>query len=414
MNDQAFFTQRIQEPVFTGPLGAYMDKFVSVLLRQGYARCSVSKKIQIISKLSKWLQEKQLLVKELDEACVKRFICSQETKNTLRRGDRATLKQFIQLLREECVLAAPAPKPCDSLIEIIKNSFSKYLKQERGLSQSTLDNYLPNVELFLIERFGKKNIVLDKLRSQDISRFILRHAHENSVGRAQLMTTSLRSFFSFLYQHGQIATNLSEAVPTVAKWRFSTIPKFLLPEQVNRILEACDKKTHIGQRNYAILLLLARLGLRAGEIVNMQLEDINWENAEILVRGKSSQEQKLPLPEDVGQAIATYLRYSRPCCSSRKVFIRMLAPRQGFYSSSAVCCIVERTIADAGLDLDFKGAHLFRHTLATDMLKGGASISAISQILRHQLPNTTEIYAKVDLEGLRAIALPWPREVICD
>jgi len=408
MNDQAFFNQ-MQKLVFGGPLGAYMGKFVCKLSRQGYVQYTVYQKIQIISKLSQWLQEKHLPVKDLNEAWVKKFIgCKEKRNGCLHRGDRATLKQFIQFLQEEGIISAPAPKPQDSLIEIIENSFSKYLKQERGLNQATLDNYLPTVHRLLIECFGKKNIILDKLRPQDISGFILRHAHAMSIGRAQLMTTSLRSFFSFLYQRGQTATNLSEAVPTVAKWRFSELPKFLQPEELRRILESCDKKTPMGQRNYAILLLLARLGLRAGEIVSMTLDDINWESGEVIVRGKSRQEQRLPLSDEVGQAIAAYLRHGRPRCSSRKVFIRMLAPRQGFSSSANVCTIVQRSLAHAGLDIDFKGAHLFRHTLAANMLKGGATIAEIGEILRHQLPSTTEIYAKVDLEALRAIAQPWP------
>lgn len=150
---------------------------------------------------------------------------------------------------------------------------------------------------------------------------------------------------------------------------------------VKRLLQSCDQKTATGQRNYAILLLLSRLGLRAGEIVHMALDDINWESGELIVRGKSRWEEKLPLPDDVGQAIAAYLRHSRPYCSSRKIFIRMFTPKQGFSGSAAVCTIVRRSLAHAGIDTDFKGTHLFRHALATNMLRGGATITEIGQIL---------------------------------
>jgi site-specific recombinase XerD len=229
-----------------------------------------------------------------------------------------------------------------------------------------------------------------------------------SPGRAQTIVNALRSFFRYLSQRGEIAIDLATAVPTVARWQFSEIPKFLQPEQVKQILESCDRSTRTGKRNYAILLLMSRLGLRAGEIVHMELNDILWEAGEIIVKGKSSRDEKLPLPHDVGQAIATYLRNVRPHCSSRRLFIRMVAPLRGFSSSVNVCTIVRRSLVQAGINTDFKGAHLFRHTLATNMLRGGANIAEIGEILRHQDPNATEIYIKVDFTSLRAIAQPWP------
>ena len=178
-------------------------------------------------------------------------------------------------------------------------------------------------------------------------------------------------------------------------------------------MQSCAQNTVIGKRDYAVLLLLSRLGLRAGEIVHMNLDDIHWETGEFLVRGKSSREERLPLPHDVGQALAAYLRYGRPRCSSRRVFIRVAAPQQGFTGSAAVCDIVRRALLRAGINPGFKGAHLLRHTLATTMLRGGASLTEIGEILRHQLPSTTEVYAKVDLSALRSIAQPWPGGVVC-
>ena len=178
-------------------------------------------------------------------------------------------------------------------------------------------------------------------------------------------------------------------------------------------MQSCAQNTVIGKRDYAVLMLLARLGLRAGEIVHMKLDDIHWESGELLVREKSNREEGLPLPHDVGEALANYLRYGRPRYSSRRVFIRMKAPRQGFSSSAAVCDIVRRALSRAGINPSFKGAHLLRHTLATTMLRRGASFTEIGEILRHQLPSTTEIYAKVDLSALRSIAQPWPGGVAC-
>lgn len=222
------------------------------------------------------------------------------------------------------------------------------------------------------------------------------------------MVTVLRSFFRFLYQRGHITSDLASAVPSVANWRLSQIPKSLRPDQVERLLASCDRQTPIGRRDYAILLLLARLGLRAGEVVALTLEDLDWETGVFTVHGKGNRREQLPLPEDVGEALVDYLRHSRPPCSSRRVFIRQRAPRQGFSSSAAIDDVVRRALARAGLNPPFKGAHLLRHSLATRMLGSGASLAEIGDILRHCCPETTQIYAKVDLSALRALAPPWP------
>jgi len=198
-------------------------------------------------------------------------------------------------------------------------------------------------------------------------------------------------------------------VPRVADWRLATLPKSITSDQVERLLEACDRRNAVGRRDYAILLMLARLGLRAGEIVAMDLEDLDWDTGELVVRGKGGRRDRLPLPRDVGAAVAAYLRLGRPTCSTRRVFIRMRAPLRGFANSIAICTIVERALTRAELDPPRKGAHLLRHTLACTMLRGGASLAEIGEILRHRSPDTTAIYAKVDVTALRALAPAWPR-----
>jgi len=408
MNYQLFSNQALSQHLYAGPLVPHLDAFAAVLSGQGYSRLTTKVKIRAISKLSQWLQKRHLVIEDLNESCISKFIRYRKKRNLLRSGDQLALKQFIGFLREEGVLSAFVPEIKVSEIQRIVNSFAQYLQRERGLSQATVDNYLPTIRRFLTERFRKRKIVFEKLCTQDISKFVLRYAHTISPGRAQTMVNALRSFFRFLLQRGEIAIDLAAAVPTVAKWQFSEIPKFLQPKQVKHILESCDRSTSTGKRNYAILLLLSRLGLRAGEIVHMELDDILWETGELIVRGKSSRDEKLPLPHDVGQAIATYLRDVRPHCSSRRLFIKMVAPLRGFSSSVTVCTIVRDSLAQAGVNTDFKGAHLFRHTLATNMLRGGANITEIGEILRHQDPNATEIYTKVDFASLRTIAQSWP------
>ena len=220
--------------------------------------------------------------------------------------------------------------------------------------------------------------------------------------------TALRSFLRFLLQRGAIHIDLARTLPGVASWRLSHLPKSLPPEQVERLLPVLRSKHPAGKRDYAILLLLARLGLRGGEVLAMTLEDLDWGPGEIVVRGKGQRLERLPLPAEVGKALACYLCEVRPACATRRVFIRMNAPQHGLASPVAICCIVRRALRRAGLDPDFKGAHLLRHSLATNLLRRGASLGEIGQLLRHRQPTTTQIYAKVDIAALRGIALPWP------
>ena len=288
------------------------------------------------------------------------------------------------------------------------SQYEEYLRAERGLAPASVVAYLPYVRRFVDERFGEQPLRLWKLGPRDVSSFIVRYAHSMSPGRAKLMVTALRSFLRFLFQRGQIEANLAEAVPTVADWRLSTIPKYLSVEEIEGLLDACDQSTRTGRRDYAILVLLARLGLRAGEVVALELDDIDWRAGEIVVRGKGLLHDRLPLLPAVGEALAAYLRWDRPPVSTRRVFVRMRAPLRGFAGPSTVSTIVRRALDRAGLNPPLKGAHLLRHSLATAMLRSGASMAEIGEILRHRSPNTTEIYAKIDFAGLSSLAQPWP------
>ncbi len=287
-------------------------------------------------------------------------------------------------------------------------AFEGFLRTERGLSASTLTNYLPIVRRFLDEQFGGEELDFDNLRAVDVHRFIVRRAQAGSPRRAKLVVTALRSFLRFLNQRGLLAADLAAAVPGVAGWRLTHLPKALPVEQVDLLLASCDRGTSAGRRDYAVLMLLARLGLRGGEVSAMTLDDLDWDSGEIVVHGKGQRLARLPLPADVGAALVDYLRQDRPACSTRRVFLRIRAPRRGFVSPSVICCIARRALKRAGLAPEFKGAHLLRHSLATNLLRRGASLVEIGQLLRHSQPNTTQIYAKVDITALRAIALPWP------
>ena len=405
MVDQFFSDPVTLQRLHLGPLGPRIDAFARHLSERGYASWTAEEKIRVVSRLSRWLQARDRRVEALDEEVVSQFMEYRRRKGLSLHGAPPALRDLLRYLRNTGGI--PSAQVERGPFHAIEECFAKHLVEERGLARSTIDNYLSTAHVFLSERFGKEPMALGELTPKDITRFILRHAHRMSPKRAQLVTSALRGLFRFLYRQGKTPTDLAASVPSVANWRLSNLPESLEPEQVRRLLTSCNRATPAGRRDYAILLLLARLGLRGGEVAHMELDDLDWENGELMVRGKSFRQDRLPIPEDVGAALAGYLREGRPRCSSRRVFIRLRAPRQGFANSIAICNVVQRALRRAGLHPEHRGSHLLRHSLATTMLRGGASFAEIGEVLRHELPSTTEIYAKVDVTTLRALALPW-------
>lgn len=392
-----------------GPLAPYADAFVEHLLGQGYAPWTAHDKLHVVARLSRWLEERQLPVGTLNEQRVCAFL--QEFHGHERRrchGDPTTLRGLLRQLSDDDVIPKPQATADDEARAESVREFSRYLTQERGLSAATVDSYVAVVGHFLAHRFSEGPVELAALQAHDLTGFVLAQARHLSPKPAQLMVTALRNFLRFLYQHGRIAVDLAAVVPAVADWRLARVPKYLQPEQVELLLESCDQRTVVGQRDFSILLLLARLGLRAGEVVHLRLEDFDWPRGVLTVHGKGGYWRQLPLPVDVGEAVANYLRWGRPPCTSRRVFVRMRAPCVGFASSVAIDCIVSRALARAALNPPSRGAHLLRHSLATGMLRSGASLAEIGQILGHRLTQSTEIYAKVDERALADLAQPWP------
>jgi site-specific recombinase XerD len=408
MINELFTLPSTIERLRQGPLDKHLDAYAAAVAAQGYALNSIRSQIVVIADLSRWLQQKHIAVPTLDSNVIDRFVKTRRRQGGVRRGDGRTLDRMLALLRQEGVVKPERERTVESPHQRVINGFQHYLLQERRLSPATPHNYLPVIDQFLSERFPRKVLNLSTVRAVDVTDFVRRHAHQLSPGRAAQMVTALRSFFRYLLHRGDVATDLAACVPTVPKWKFSVLPRFLSANSVQRVLDSCDRQTSIGRRNYAILLLLARLGLRAGEVVGLNLEDIDWKEGQIAIRGKGGKSVLMPLPVDVGEAIATYLRRDRARCSVRKVFIRHRAPLVGFQNSLAICSLVMRALKDAGIESAHTGAHVFRHSLATNLLREGCSLDEIGELLRHQSPDTTAIYAKVDLTALRTLALPWP------
>ena len=324
-------------------------------------------------------------------------------------GDAAALDHLIEFLRREGVV--PTEKievhrltPTEHCVQ----AYEQYLREARALARATIVNYVPFVRDFLDDCFGDGRVTLSRLDAGDVVRFVQRQAPHLHLKRAKLMTTALRSFLHYARYRGDITLDLGAAVPIVANWSMTSIPRAIAPDQVRQLLTSIDRRTPIGRRDYAILLLLARLGLRSGEVASLKLDDIDWNTGQLSVCGKSGQRSELPLPTEVGKAIAAYLRRGRPKSTSRCVFLRAKAPIRGFQGSCGIGSIVQHSLMRAGIDAPTKGTHQFRHGLATEMLRQGASLSEIGELLGHRHPQTTKIYTKVDLNALRTLAMPWP------
>jgi site-specific recombinase XerD len=286
-------------------------------------------------------------------------------------------------------------------------AYERYLREERALAKATIINYVPFIGQFLKDRFSDGQAKLSYLTARDVVRFVQRQAPRH-IKRAKLMTTALRSFFQYARFRGKVTLDLAAAVPIVAHWSMTSIPRAIAPDQIRQLLASIDRHTALGRRDYAILLLLARLGLRSGEVASLELGDIEWTAGRMSVRGKRGQRSELPLSPDVGKAIAAYLQHGRPHNASRRVFLRTKAPICGFQSSAGVGSIVRHRLQRAGINSPTRGSHQFRHGLATEMLRQGASLSEIGAVLGHRHPDTTRIYSKVDLKALHTLAQPWP------
>ena len=403
-----FTNPHLFQNVYPGPLDSILPVYATHLSQQGYAQQTAHLQLHFLADLSQWLHRQKLQVTDLTEATIHRYLRSRCQRYRPWGCEASALKELLRLLQTQGLLPPQAPPPLGNPRQRVEQDFDRYLSEERGLSMATRINYRGFVERFLSAHFGPKPVRFTALHAQDVLRFVKEEAPHLSPKRAGLMVTALRSFFRYLRHRGDITNDLAACVPTIANWRLSSLPKFLQPDQVREVLRQCDRRTAQGRRDYAILLLLSRLGLRACEIVSLTLEDIDWQTGEFSIQGKGKRMARLPLPPDVGQAIATYLKKDRPACSSRHVFIRLKAPRRGFANSEAISTLVTRALKKAGIDSPYTGAHLFRYTLATQMLRQGASLADIAHLLRHHSFNTTALYAKVDLKALQPLSQPWP------
>ena len=389
-----------------GALAALATGFAEDLLRQGYGPKTISEHQRLLDDLSGWLERRQLTAGDLSLRQVDRFLSDRRSAGVTRHKTRKALGPILGYLRGLGLAPAAETSGEDGPAKEILSRYRQFLTAERGLVPVTALRYVDCLRPFLDRKMSADGPGLGNLTPADVTSFVVAWCPRLNGGVAKLTVTALRSFLGFLHLEGVTERSLVPAVPTVARRRLAGLPKGLEPDQVRRLLAACDARTAVGCRDLAILTLLVRLGLRRGEVAGLRLDDIDWRAGTIVVRGKGNCHERVPLPSDVGFRLAEYLGHARPAdAQGRTVFVRHFAPHHAL-SASRVSTIVADAARHAGLGRVH--AHRLRHTAATELLRAGASLPEIGQLLRHRRAETTAIYAKVDRDTLRLIARAWP------
>jgi site-specific recombinase XerD len=390
----------------TGPLEPYASGFVAELVERGYTPVSVAHQLRLMAHVSRWLALDGFGPDDLSPGRVEQFVAARRDAGYVNYVTTRALAALLEYLRGVGVVP-PAVEPALSEVEGLLGCYRAWLCSERGLAAVTARNYADMVRPFVASRLNTAGeLDLRSLSAGDVLAFVLAQCPHRRPGSAKLLVTALRSLLGYLHVEGVIARPLAPVVPSVAGWRLAGLPRGLAAEQVTALLASCDRDTSVGARDFAVLKLLIRLGVRRGEVAALTLDDIDWRCGEIVVRGKGSRSERLPLAADVGDALADYLRRARPgTAEGRIVFVRVKAPHRAL-TPAGVSQVVIAAGNRAGLGR--VNAHRLRHTTATELLRSGAPLVEIGQLLRHRSQQTTAIYAKVDRERLRALARPWP------
>lgn len=387
----------------TGPLAQSAEGFTAWLKQLGYSEEATRSHLGLLFHLSRWLAAEDLDVVDLTPQTADRFLRARREDGYVTKRSLRGLRPLLRYLDELDELPA-AWGAATTVAEQVLESFRRYLFAERGLATGTVGLYEGIARSFLSERTEPIRDDLARLTGADVCAFVVEQCGTRSSGAAKNVAFGLRAFLQFLYTDDWIQNQLSAAVPAVAR-RDRGLPRAIDAEQVGNILTSCDRDTPVGIRDFAILTVLARLGVRAQEVAHLALRDIDWRAGEVLVHGKGTRLERLPLPVDVGEAVADYVRRGRPRCVCPHLFVRSCAPLTGL-SRQAISGIVRRACRRAAVPE--VGPHRFRHTVATELLQQGASLPEIGQLLRHRTVRATAIYAKVDMASLAGLALAWP------
>jgi site-specific recombinase XerD len=385
-----------------GPLAGYRDGYIAELVGQGYLPESAVVQVQLMGRLSDWLEGQGLGSLDLTPERSREFVRDRRARGYTKLSSEKSVRPLLGYLDRLGVLPPPPPRACTPLAKLVED-YRNYLTIEAGLADSTVCEYLRTAELFLRSRGEAEGLGLQDLTAGEVRHFAVEQCRRRGVAGAKALVVGLRSLLRFLFLKGHVPHQLASAVPTPSDFAGGSLPRALDPESVAALLRSCDRQRPVGRRDFAIITLLARLGLRAGEVARLGLDDIDWHHGEIAIRGKGGRQDRLPMPTDVGEALVDYLQ-GRPRVASRAVFLRR-API-GALQREGVASIVVSASARAGLPR--VGPHRLRHSAATAMLRSGASLTEVGQVLRQVRMSTTAMYAKVDRVALRKLAQPWP------
>jgi len=391
-----------------GPHGQLVERYAVRLVEERLVQHGTWRCLNVVSGLLGWITRRHCKLADLDERTVELYLRYRARRQSIQPGDRAALKRWLSVLRDTGSIAPAALLPITPQGQIFEE-FGDYLRRERGLAPKSIVRHQPFIRRFLLEVCPDGGGDLRRIGQEDVIRYIERHARDWSAESGKAMCWSLRAFLRYLHHRGLNPLALAGCVPSIRQWKLASLPTYLSTAQVQKVLHGCDRATAMGRRDYAILMMLAKLGLRADEVATLTLDDVDWRSGEMLVRAKGRQRARMPIPPDVGAAVVAYLRDGRPKSSCRRLFLRTLAPNVGFASGCAITMIAKTALERAGIrGYAHQGAHIFRHSLATELLRSGATLSEIGQLLRHESHDTTRIYAKVDVDALRTLSLPWP------
>lgn len=386
----------------SGPLAGYGKSLAEELARQGYPADRVLRHLRLLAHLSHWLDGRCLTAVDLSDSLVAEFLTARRTDGY---AQVPTVPWALTLLGYAGLVVSSPDLPEKTAVDLVIDEYRHFLVCGRGLAAGTVRGYLDAARLFLSHLEGADGLDLSRLTAAQVTQFVVDECRRRNVGSASVMVTALRSFLRFSSMKGYTTHELAGAVPAASSMHHGSLPRGLAHAAVTALLASCDTSTPTGLRDFAILTVLARLGLRAGEVAGLQLEDLDWHHGEVVVHGKGARQDRLPLPTDVGEAVVAYLSSGRPRVHCRSLFLRVHAPITAMTTSN-VTQIVLRACQRAGIPP--ASAHRLRHSAATAMLQGGASLAEIGQVLRQARSATTALYAKVDRAALRTLARPWP------
>jgi site-specific recombinase XerD len=397
------------------PGGPSLEGFAAELFQLGYAKITARRHIRAAEHLLYWSDREGIPIASLTEKLLERFNHHLDRCQCPHYGHTPRSQSingahiFLKHLREAGQVTTSFAEPT-AQEPVLLVAFCQWMRQQRGTCDATLYHYSLSIR-DLLKRFGEDP---DRFDAKSLRQLVLERSQHCGWAAVKTCTTALRMFLRFLIAEGKCSAELYGAIPVLVHWRLSSLPRYLQEEEVERIISSSDSNSPAGRRDRAILLLLVRLGLRAGDVVQLRLGDIDWEGAMIHVSGKGRREVRLPLSQEVGWALAGYLQDGRPRTETDVLFVRSKAPFRAFTSSCAVSDIVAKAMRRAGVTNQSRGAaHVLRHSMATSMLRQGASLQDIADILRHRSIESTQIYAKVDVTALYQIAQPWPEVQPC-